>query len=318
MLRKTLIILCILLIILAPFCFADNFISGWVKQKFKIGNPTHQCEVMPSDEEDCRIDGKPINKHMCQLYKGFDSKKGVMETCGFCITRSGLREDYIDECLITTIEVSHFAGEDLIGQITDDKLDEMDEDIAELGIMESKLFAYSGGQIGVLIDYDGTTLYTKDGKNYFDSLYTAIEYEPSEGVFSWFGAIFKRNVDTNDEIAFQIYEDYSESSKDVETAFKAYKEAMNAPFGADFSATAVVELLKQGKKETFAKAAKEYSADRIANSAENMRIMYNDGEIAWIEHLSITRDFESDVFLAMLEETYQKTKLATSLVNNKI
>lgn len=120
----------IITILISPAAISADLSLGWIKMKLGIENPTHQCAIQIKNTPECTKGGMPQIGHICQLYRGYNELKSVKDQCDFCIKRSRATDHYDKNCVEAIIEPSHFAGEDLIGQVYEDKKDNLStEDI---------------------------------------------------------------------------------------------------------------------------------------------------------------------------------------------
>lgn len=312
------IVLIILVLCFVPTALAGNMVVGWVKHKLGVSNPTHQCYVELISNEEC---GYSSGRHICQLYRGYDPSENEYDQCEFCLERSAMQQEHLSDCIKVGVERSHFAGEDLIGQIVETKMDAIEEEASLMEPSTSKIFQDGTYMLGAYKDFSGELMWTTDGVNYYENIMGALDNNKAGqcGWFDWFGAIFKRKLTKPEQAVYDVYENYGgKSEAELEAIYEEYVNVIGGPPGTDFPAKAIVELLKQGKRDGFLKAVKGYHKERRTESAQNMRQLFHDGELASIERLPIGRDFQPDVYLFLLEDAYHRYDLAVRLERNTV
>jgi len=318
----TLLILAVLLVSGIVPVYADNFFTGWVKQKLKIGNPEYQCEINILNSDDCLDSSTQVQgSHICQLYRGYNPNNDIYDQCEFCVKRSGVTEHYLSECINVSVEKSHFAGEDLIGNIVENYMSQLDNMTFEMEPMSSEVAVVNEYKIGVFKDYEGNVHYTKDGKQYFESLQSTIESKPKKKgliwkVFNPFTVIYTEPKAIGAQIVYQDYK--GKEFDELEEIYDSYLSIVNVPDGADFPASAIIKLFKHLKEDAFIKAASFYYDERLSNSVENMRLEYMDDKLPVLSFSNAKKDFQDDIYLAALEESYHRIKLASELKDNQL
>lgn len=227
----------------------------------------------------------------------------------------------------------------------DELLDEEIDPFVETGLESTKPGEYkigkypdeNGVNLAKIVDAYGVERYTKDGKHFYDTPYSAAHFD--EGVRgAWNGAkdtfsdisdwFFKTKEKDADkqlrlDIAREVLDDIkSQREKDIEKAHDKLADKIDVPTFGDVPAQAVIEVAKELPAKDFASAALVYFAEREKgnspttireNNSEVLSEGYgtfgNQGEVS----LSTTNKYATAVLYARYEEAYQRYQLAKEL-----
>lgn len=315
-------ILLLALVMITPFAAADSFLVGWVKNKFGISNPTHQCEISPNFEDEycSTMRGVGTRTHICQLYEGLNPEKDEIANCDRCIRRSGMEDEYGLGCLNVVIAPSHFLGEDLLQKIADNEKKILKNVTDEMDPISSTTREYGGIVFGIYKDHDGNVKYTKDGTVYKSDIEDLLNLPlTSKKGTMWkiFHPFSLTNDDPDSKGAMYVYEKYVGNERsELEYLYDAYSDLISAPMGAGFAGDAVVTLFQHLQDDAFKKAAKKYYKERSSISAEAVYTEFKAGNLPELQFSNANKGVTQEIFFAMLEESYHRMKIANYVEAN--
>lgn len=191
-----------------------------------------------------------------------------------------------------------------------------------------------GKIIGVFVDTTGKREYTTDGKHFYDTRKESLKpgiVNYVKNTWKDFTDIFSFKIDRGlspvpplvKDVSSDVYDSFMENNDKTKKAYEAYVKLVEKTGikGVSVISNSIPHLLDNGKKENFSKALEQYIIEREeAKSVENIVNQFNSDNSLTSDYLSqnpVMRDLNSSAHIPLLEEAYQKYKLAQALGRTK-
>jgi len=202
---------------------------------------------------------------------------------------------------------------------------------------EFKIIQIDGKNVGVFVDIGGTKKYSIDGKHFYDTQEKALKpglVNQLKNSWKSLKNLLQLKIDRGipdttllvKNISSEVYDDFMKNNGKTKKVYDKYTEFAGkiggnaAKVGTEVG-NKIYELLSNGQKENFSKVFEQYIKDRDeSNSLEQMLGQYNGGDVGFtftMGEYPVNRDLNTSALIPMLEEAYQKYKMAEKLGRNK-